>query len=74
METSLLKRAAPYIEVACFCGAWAVGLALATSDPRQPVAPRERDVVANDSAPLPVDVQRHRTFRPFSIEEIDEGG
>ena len=74
MEISLLKRAAPYIEVACFCAAWAVGLALATTDPRQPIAPRERDMVANDSAPTAVEVQRHRTFRPIAIEEIEEGG
>jgi hypothetical protein len=70
---SLLKRAAPYLEVACFLAAWVVGIAMAVGDRGEPVPAMEaREVVASDAAPA--DPLPHRSFRPAASEELGEGG
>lgn len=66
MESTLLKRAAPYVELCCFFAAWFVGVAIALEDREGPEAsPRERNVVASDAAPSAADLSGPWLFRPL---------
>jgi hypothetical protein len=72
---SLLKRAAPYLEAACFVAAWIVGIAMAVGGRGEPTPPLDaHEVVASEQATLPADPLRHRSFRPVASEELGEGG
>ena len=72
---SLLKRAAPYFEVACFLAAWVVGITMAVGDRSKANPPLPaREVVATEPVTMPADPIRHRSFRPLVSEELGEGG